>query len=164
MQELNLDDIYDVWYTSFWQTLPGYVILIILCMTIVIGVYLIVRLVNHYRIGTSKDKALRHLRELSKQITNKKVEVDKGYQMLTDVTKRYVQWRYSMPQGMTDYELIAWLEDADTSYGHKQNIERIIIDAQVIKFGRVVASKKHVLNDIETVASFIEYAGDRANN
>ncbi len=161
MQEFVLDDVYDVWFTSFWQTLPGYAILSILALLIIFVGYLVARAVYIYRTGTSKDKALRSLRALSESVEKGQVELGKVYQELTDIVKSYAQWRYAMPRGMTDYELVTWLQDVGCAKDQRQEIERIITDAQAVKFGCLDAPKRQVLANIDIAASFIEVAGER---
>lgn len=161
MEELVLNEVYDVWYTSFWQTLPGYGILTILGISIPLLGYGIYRLVAAYRIGTSKDKALRCLKALAERVRNGTNDIRGVYQELTDILKGFAQWRYVIPQGTTDYELMSLLKKAGCSSIHCQGVERIMIDAQGVKFGQVLAPKGQVLKDIEAVAAFIEDAGDR---
>lgn len=161
MDEIVLNEVYDVWFTSFWQTLPGYAILIILGLIVFCLIYAITRAVQVYRRGTSKDAALRNLRSLSLRVSKGQVELRKVYQELTDIVKSYAQWRYTLPRGMTDYELITWLKDVGCVEEQRQHIERIVSDAQAVKFGRFDAPKEQVLTDISLATSFVEVAGER---
>ncbi len=160
MEEITLNEVYGIWHTSFWQTLPGYAILSTLALIVFCLGYLIVRSVLRYRRGTTKDEALRNLRVLAGQVSKGQVELRKVYQELTDIVKSYAQWRYAMPQGMTDYELITWLKEVGCEDTLRKSIEHIIADAQAVKFGRFDAPKEQVLKDIAQTTSFIEVAGE----
>jgi hypothetical protein len=161
MEELILPDVYDVWFTSFWQTLPGYGTLCILALGVFCLGYVIIRTIRIYRRGTSKDEALRKLRALAGRASKGHLELRKVYQELTDIVKSYAQWRYSLPRGMTDYELVSGLQEVGCQDAVRATIERIIIDAQAVKFGQLDAPKEQVLHDIALTTSFIEVAGER---
>ena len=164
MQELFLNEVYGVWYTSFWQTLPGYAILIMLGITIPLLGFVIYKMVRAYQEGTSKDKALRCLKALSSKVRTGTADMRGVYQELTDIIKGYAQWRYLIPSGTTDYELVSLLKNVGCSPQHCAGIERIMVDVQGVKFGRVMTPKEQVLKDITTVTSFVEVAGDRPKN
>jgi hypothetical protein len=160
MEELSLNEVYGVWYTSFWQTLPGYAILTIIALTVCCLTYLIVRAVNVYRRGTSKDEALCNLRILQDRVSKGQIDLRKVYQELTNIVKSYSQWRYAMPRGMTDYELIVWLNKVECQGALRGDIERIMSDAQAVKFGQFNAPKERILHDIAMTISYIEVAGE----
>jgi len=161
MQELALNEVYEVWYTSFWQTLPGYAILTILGISIPLLGYLVFRMVRAYQEGTSKDRALRNLQSLTKKVQTGTGDMRGVYQELTDIIKGFAQWRYLLPHGTTDYELVSLLKEVGCTKSHRTGIERIMVDAQGVKFGGVMTPKEQVVKDITTVTSFIEVAGDR---
>ena len=161
MQQLNLEEVYDVWYTSFWQTLPGYAILVILGISIPLLGYVIYKLVRAYQEGTSKDRALRSLQSLARQVQTGTADMCSVYQELTAIIKGFAQWRYFVPQGTTDYELVILLKAVGCTQQHRKGIERIMIDAQGVKFGQVMTLKEQIIKDIGTVTTFVEVAGDR---
>lgn len=163
MEELVLNEVYDVWYTSFFQTLPGYAILTILAFIVFSVGYLMVRALQIYRKGTSKDAALRSLQALSARVSQGPVELRKVYRELTDIMKSYSQWRYALPRGMTDYEVVSQLKEVGCQDDMRKEIERIISDAQAVKFGRLDAPKEQVLSDIAAVTAFIRVAGEPTN-
>ena len=164
MQELSLDEVYGVWYTSFWQTLPGYVILTIIGISIPLLGFAIYRMVRAYQEGTTKDKAIRLLKDLSSKVSQGTTDMRGVYQELTDIIKSYAQWRYLIPRGTTDYELVSLLESVGCSNEQCGRIERIMVDVQGVKFGRLLTLKDQVLKDITTVTLFVEEAGDRPKN
>ena len=161
MEELKLEEVYDVVYTSFWQTLPGYGILIILGIFVGIAGYFIFQAVQNYRNGTDKDTALRILRSLAAKVEKGSLEHQKIYQELTTCIKRYAQWRYDIQRGVTDYELVSSLTRIPLQESQIKKIDRIISDSQAIKFGRHSASKEQLLTDIADAQEFITVAGDR---
>ena len=164
MQELALNEVYGVWSTSFWQTLPGYAILTILGISIPLLGFAIYRMVRAYQEGTSKDKALRGLKVLADKVQTGTHDMRGVYHELTDIIKGFAQWRYLIPYGTTDYELVFLLEKVGCVMSHRAGIERILVDAQGAKFGHVLTPKRQVLDDITTVTSFVEVAGDRPKN
>ncbi len=161
MEELVLNEVYGVWPTSFWQTLPGYAILTILGISVPLLGVIIFKAIRAYQEGTSKDKALRSLAALSKKVQDGTSDMRMVYQELTDIIKGFAHWRYVIPYGTTDYELLSLLKQVDCTAQQRSGIERIMVDAQGVKFGKALAPKEQVLNDITTVVSFVEAAGDR---
>ena len=140
MEQLILDDVYDVYFTSFWQTWLGCAILILLVSVFLMMLY---GLIRYYRRGSRKDQVLKALRALEGESDSKKV-----YRELIGVIKWYAQWRFGVPKGATDYELTQLLTD--------EKIQKIIIDAQAVKFGHAVVLKEVMQKDIVTSITFIE--------
>jgi len=161
MEELQLEEVYDVAYTSFWQTLPGYAILIILGIFVGISGYFLFCLFQKYRKGTDKDTALKMLRSLHLKVEKGHREPQKVYQEMTSCIKKYTQWRYDIHQGVTDYELVNLLQKIHVHESQLKKIDRIISDAQAVKFGRHNALKEQLLNDIADAIDFITVSGDR---
>lgn len=157
MQELVLDDVYDIIFTSFWQTIPGYGILIFLTvvlLSVLVGsYYLIVR----YRQGTVKDQILVQLSRLVRECTE--YNGVQTYQELTTLLKRYAHWRFDVSKGVTDYELVY---DLAVNQEQKELLKRVVSDAQAIKFGAKKSSVKQLVADIQAVRMFIEQCGDKA--
>ncbi len=160
MQELVLDDVYDVWYTSFWQTSLGYAILIGLAVAAIIFAYVLTKIIIGYMQGTTKDRALRALNLLAERVKRNHVDSRKVYQELTDTIKSYTRWRYGIPRGVTDYELTALLADAGCEKEHQEHMQRIVADAQAVKFGRIDALRQQVQKDIADVVLFIQETGE----
>ncbi len=159
-QELVLDDVYDVWFTPFWQTPVGYGILIVLVFALLALLYVIFKLLGARR-GSTKEQSLRSLRALAEKYKKGSIETKKVYQELTGTIKLYTQWRYDLPRGMTDYELTALLANVDCEKKRQDDVRRIVTDAQMIKFGRVEALKSQVQHDIAAVVTFIEQTAHR---
>lgn len=152
---LQLDDVYDVWLTPFWQTPVGYAILIGLALGGILLVYGLVAVLKARR-GSTKERSLRALRALSEKVKKNQLDAKKVYQELTGIIKSYAQWRYGLPRGMTDYELTTLLEGVNCDKKHQDEVRRIIADAQTAKFGRLEVLKSHVCNDIAAIISFVE--------
>ncbi len=163
MQELILDDVYgvDVAFTSFWQTSLGYVTLVGICLAVLGLLYGIIRGYRSYRKGTTKDQAVRKLQSLAQKVKNNSIDSKKVYQELTGTIKSYLQWRYDMPRGATDYELTALLGATESDQAARKEVQRIIADAQVIKFGRMVTLREQVLKDITDSIAFVELTGKK---
>src|SRR5262245_61969268 len=109
--ELVLDDVYDVWLTSFWQTPLGYALIGLFILMALAFLYLLFRLIQARR-GTIKEQSLRALRTLAEKSKKGSIETKKVYQELTGTIKVYARWRYGLPRGMTDYELTSLLLEA----------------------------------------------------
>ena len=159
--ELQLDDVYDVWLTPFWQTPVGYAILIGVALSGLLMVYAIVSAIKARR-GSTKERSLRALRALSEKVKKNQLDARRVYQELTGIIKSYAQWRYGLPRGMTDYELTTLLEAVNCDKKHQDEMRRIIADAQTVKFGRLEVLKSHVYNDIGVVISFVEVTAKSA--
>ena len=154
-QEIALDDVYDVWLTSFWQTPVGYAVLALLLLTLLGSAYALYAWLQARR-GSTKERSLRALKSLALKWKNNQVDAKKAYEELTRVVKSYAQWRFGMPRGMTDYEFTSLLAGVSCDKKHCENLEKIIADAQSVKFGQSDVLKSHVQQDIEAVISFIE--------
>lgn len=153
-QELILDDIYDVWYTSFWQTPVGYGILfLLLCASVSMIIISIFWL--RARRGSYKEQALRNLRQLYTK-AQKGGESKKIYQELTRIIKVYTQCHYGLPRGLTDYELTAMLDSLGCDKQQQDDLRRIFMDAQMVKFGAAVTARVHLEKDIGSAISFIQ--------
>lgn len=150
---LVLDEVYDVWFTPFWQTHLGYAILVGLGICLLLAFYGIMRFIRARR-ESCNVRSIRRLHALAEKVKKGPIEARKVYQEMTDTIKTYTCWRYGLPRGITDYELTSLL--ADKVEGHQDMLGRIIADAQMAKFGRVETLKAQVQNDIDSVISFIE--------
>ena len=159
MQEVLLDDVYDIWYTPFWQTWVGYAILLALLLGGFLLLYWLIKTVYFQRWGFTKERALRRLQALRKKVEHKNIDSKKVYQELTDAMKSYAQSRCEMPHGMTDFEFTSWLVDAGYTKEHRNDIVRIMSDAQAVKYGFARTLKKQVQKDIKVTISFIEVTG-----
>lgn len=152
MQEIVLDEVYDVWFTSFWQTPVGYGILVLI---VLLGIAVLTGMVYGimlYKRGSTKDQALRSLRSLARSNQEEK----KVYGALTSVIKHYAQWRYGMPRGMTDYELTTLLVDYGCDLQQRKDMQRIFLQAQAVKFGHAQVLKETIQQDIVDSITFIE--------
>jgi hypothetical protein len=154
-QELVLNDVYDVWLTSFWHTPLGYALIGFSILTALALLYLFFRLIQARR-GTTKEQSLRALRALAEKSKKGSIETKKVYQELTGAIKLYSQWRYGLPRGMTDYELTSLLAEAGCEKMQQAHVCRIMTEAQIVKFGRIEALRSQVQQDIATVITFIE--------
>ncbi len=159
MKEVLLDDVYDIWYTSFWQTWVGYAILLALLLGGILLLCGLIKTLYFQRWGSTKERALRRLKGLSKKVEHKSIASKKVYQELTDTMKSYAQSQYEMPHGMTDFEFTSWLAGVGCTKEHCNDITRIVSDAQAVKFGFARILKKQVQKDIKVLISFIEETG-----
>ena len=161
MDQLVLDEVYDIVDTSFWRTLPGYGVLFLGVILLGLASYGILRVVKNYWRGTSKDRALKNLRKLSAQVESGQSELKAVYQRLTMIAKGFTQWRYGMPRGATDYEFITYLNSTENPLKSRKEVERVFSEAQVVKFGQLEVPKEQVLRDIEAVRFYIEQSGNQ---
>lgn len=154
-QEIILDEVYDVWYTSFWQTPLGYVILIVLALCGCLIGYALYRLIQRHR-GSNKEQALRQLKLLTEKVKKGQIDAKKAYQELTGVTKSYARWRFGLPNGLTDYELITLLAATDCTKEQLSKVKQVLEDAQSVKFGPVGIVQLQTEQDITAMSSFVE--------
>lgn len=152
--ELHLDDVYDIWYTSFWQTPLGYGILILLSLIACLIIFGIVWLIKRYK-ESPKERSIRQLRALAEQAKKGKPQ-KKIYQELTHIMKTYLQSMYDLPQGITDNEVLPLLVAQGYEKEHIHTVQNIFEAAQQIKFGVENESGTRVEQDIAVMRLFIE--------
>lgn len=80
MQELMLDDVYgvEVAFTSFWRTPLGYATLVGICLAALALLYGSIRWYKNYRIGTTKDQAIRKLKSLLQKARTHSIDSKKS--------------------------------------------------------------------------------------
>jgi hypothetical protein len=161
MQELQLEEVYGIRYTSFWRTPIGTASLIGTFLLALLLLYVLMRAIQIYRLGSKKDQALRMLRVLNQKLERNQLTTSRAYQELTTILKGYARWRYDMPRGVTDYELTTWLTHAGCEKGQCSGVERVMADAQAIKFGAATAPKKQAQEDVLLIISFVEAVGEK---
>lgn len=161
MQELQLEEVYGIWYTSFWRTPVGMASLIGLFLLALLLLYVLMKAIQVYRLGSTKDQALRMLRALNQKIERNQLTTTRAYQELTTILKGYARWRFEMPRGVTDYELTTWLAHAGCEKEQCSGVGRVMADAQAIKFGAATTLKKQAQEDVLLIISFVEAAGEK---
>ncbi|MBA2306799.1 DUF4381 family protein [Candidatus Dependentiae bacterium] len=151
---VELDDVYDVWVTSFWQTFAGKISIVAGIIVTALVCYGLFKLIKQYRKQSIKDRALKGLRALRQRVEKNNQDPKKVYQGLTTLIKMYAQGRFGLVPGLSDYELMTALS---TKQGGKdeESLRRIMEQAQVIKFGLAAAQRTQMKEDIDTVINFI---------
>jgi hypothetical protein len=161
MEELVLDEVYDIWPSSFWNTLPGYALITTAIIAAMLLVYGLIKLIHYYRQTSTKERALASLKKLGEKVQKGSVDAHKAYHELTNIIKGFTHWRYGLPRGMTDYELSFLLTQQTLDKGHQEIIERIVVDAQAVKFGKLDVLKQQIQKDISDSIAFVEIAGNK---
>jgi hypothetical protein len=152
---VELDDVYDVWTTSFWQTFIGKITIVAGIVGAILLCYGIYKLIKKYRVQSTKERALQGLRMLKQRVEKADQDSKKVYQLLTEHIKTYTQWRFHLAKGLSDYELMSALSNHELSAHNQEELRRIMSQAQAIKFGLAVAQRAQMKHDIDTVISFI---------
>ena len=152
---IELDDVYEVWTTSLWQTQVGKLLILASIMGALGLCYALFKLIKYYRIQSTKDRALYGLRALKQKIERTEEDPRHVYQRLTDIIKMYAQWRFGLAHGLSDYELMTALGSFQKDLKKEEGLQRIMGQAQVIKFGLAGAQRAQMKEDIETVIAFI---------
>lgn len=155
IQDLVLDDVYDIWYTSFWQTPLGYAILIFLALVLFLSAWGVYKLIENYRAST-KERTLRQLRALAEKVRQGRYQPKRVYQQLTDAVKSYITWHYSLPRGTTDSEVIIMLKSTTSTPERQEQVKKVFDDAQRIKFGPTEDLQTQAEADIASMISFVE--------
>ncbi len=152
---VELDDVYNVWITSFWQTFLGKISIIMSIVCTALLCYALFKLITYYRKQSTKDRVLNGLRTLKQKVEKNDQDPRKVYQGLTDSIKIYAQWRFGVAQGLSDYELMTALSAQKEDAKSEEELRRILGQAQVIKFGLAAAQRTQMKDDIDTVITFI---------
>ncbi|MBA3752159.1 hypothetical protein H0X06_05220 [Candidatus Dependentiae bacterium] len=156
--QVVLDDVYDVWLTPFWQTFAGKSVLVLFFISAILISYGVWRLIVYYRTRSAQDQALYALQSLKLKVEKSEPDPKKIYQSLTDIIKAYAQWRYGIPRGSSDYELMVALNAYENDLKVEEDLRRIMSQAQIVKFGLAVAQKAQMREDIDRIISFIKKA------
>jgi hypothetical protein len=157
MQEIVLDEVYGVRYTSFWNTFYGYMLIaaVILFTALIIAgaIFAVLR----YRRESTAERTIRNLKRLAERLERGALDNRKIYQELTRLIKNYSQWQFQLPRGITDYELTTMLcQISSLEEERRAPIERIISDAQAVKFGGIDLLKRQVQRDIADSIMFVK--------
>jgi len=134
MQQLQMYDIYDVWYQPFWQQtwflVTGIVVVLVLMSAIGYWLY------NKQKaeiVLTADEQALVRLYHLQSSTTDSQKQF---YSRLTSTLKQYLQERYQLLlSGTTDDEMLTLLKkNKDIPQEVETKIDAILQDVVLIKF------------------------------
>ena len=166
MQQLPLlDDVYDIWYTPWWQMPLGYgTIIIVSSIIIILSAYRVKNWYNRFLLQPER-QAIKQLSCLYKEISEKNKNAQVVYPVVTTVLKKYIAKRYQLTtQGATDSECIMILENISEQVNKNTYVDKEIIElfsqlmnnAQKVKFGYYEISSKQVQDDITNALLFVE--------
>lgn len=153
---VELDDVYDIWVTSFWETFAGKMSIVASIVGSIFVCYGLFKLIRYYRKQSTKDRVLHTLYLLKQKIEKSNQDPKKVYQGLTDSIKMYAQWRFGVAHGLSDYELMTVLSAQEKGVKSEEGLRRILGQAQAIKFGLAAAQRTQMKEDIDTVITFIK--------
>lgn len=153
--QVELDEVYGVIVTSFWQTVLGKIVVLVGVVGALFLLYALFKWIKRYRALSTKERALHTLKALKHKVEKSDQDPKKVYLALTDTIKMYAQWRFGIERGLSDYELMAALNSQGQTSSLEESLRRIMSQAQVVKFGLVPAQRTQMKEDIDTVMGFI---------
>ncbi len=154
-QTLELLDIYDVYYEPWWlNEWLWYGIYATVGIVVCVLVYFLIRKLMPQKKLSYWEQALIQIERLGNDLDNPKL----FYGQLTDILKRYLQERYTLPLvGKTDTELLAVLEH-DNAVPHMlfQDIKTIFDGVVYVKFAHHSAAVEQMRHAQRTAAKIIK--------
>lgn len=156
MQNLQMYDIYDVWYQPFWQQtwflVSGIIVVLLLIGVVSYWFY------NRQKSGiviTADEQALSSLYHLQKH----KMDSSKQfYTGLTRTLKRYLQERYKLfLSGTTDDEMRVFLKkEKKVPQEVESKVDTILQDVVLIKFADQKAAKEQMEKVLKESIALVE--------
>lgn len=157
--ENNIDfyDIYDFYYTPFWETAWFKLIIIVFALALIgIGIYLFIK--RKKRALAPWEIALQELEKLSLDNCRSSDEYKKFYFGLSHIFKSYLNKRFAWnTEDKTDDELISWLEQQNLAPEMLEMLKKMSSGALWIKYANVTALKSQAQEDLKTVTLIIEH-------
>lgn len=156
-QNIELIDIYDVWYQPWWKTTWSYVTFsMIVCLILVIVLYYLLKSGWFGKTLSFDQQALKDLNKLANQTYNSEKQIRTAYFQLTLIFKTYLTHRYQQPLlDKTDIEII-YLMQALLPETQFFVLEEFLKRASQIKFSHELAVPAMLYDDIQFVQKFIE--------
>ena len=143
-------DIYGGWHIPFWQTKS-----FLLCVGVVTIIFialiawLIVKKIRSHTRVPAWAIALEKLKVLGDQACSSKEEGKQAYFNLTDILKKYISARYSIPiTSKTDEELILFLDKQEIPQKVKDIMQQIGEGCLLIKFADQQAMQEQIDKDV----------------
>jgi hypothetical protein len=162
--ELILNEIYDIWYTPWWQISYGYGIILVLGLVGLIFCGVCVYWFKK-RSLTPQQKAIKELRALTLRAITDHKSIQQIYAEMTASLKKYIAARYrSSLHGSTDYECIILLKKLLGQDSLIVPIENLMRTAQEVKFARTMVLVKQIKEDIAGAMLFIERTSVQEQN
>lgn len=134
MQQIKVYELYNVWYTPWWQT--GYAKAAVICMCLLIVFMISWFLLKWLRARKTVpywQQALARCAQLRN--ASNSLELPLVYVHLTSLLKKYLETRYKEPfTNLTDLELNNALEKLPLTQEQKKNIQELLTYAVPAKF------------------------------
>lgn len=148
-QNIELIDIYDVWYQPWWKTTCSYVTFsMIVCLILVIVLYYLLKSGWFGKTLSFDQQALKDLNKLANQTYNSEKQIRTAYFQLTLIFKTYLTHRYQQPLlDKTDIEII-YLMQALLPETQFFVLEEFLKRASQIKFSHELAVPAMLYDDI----------------
>jgi len=155
---IDFHDIYDFYYTPWYQTTWFYVLVGITGLALIAGI--IVYIVRRRKQAVPPWQwAWQELKKLSLDNCRTPEDYKKFYFHLTSIVKTYLHKRFDwQTEDKTDEELITWLEKKHFDQHLITMLSKLSQDAVWIKYANVAAlkSQAEAEADIKTVQTLIE--------
>lgn len=158
MNQLNLDDVYGIWKTSFWQTLPGYaiILLIVILIFLVIG-FLYKKIFLSKKNILPENLAKNELNILLNKNFDNYDNKKNAYLKLSQILRKYIQDKYNINKlGMTDLEFLSEIENIKYNLDLKSVVDNIVCNAQMVKFAHAEIYFVDIKKDIYNAIKFID--------
>lgn len=153
LNELVLPEVYDIWPSSFWQTGPGYAILSIVSIGVLVVFGL---LIYRLRKRSPTARILLRLQRLLQEQYKTEHDYQKVYCELSCALKEYLMLLHTdIPTGVTDYELINEIEKKGYEKAMKTALIAVIQHAQEVKFAHALCTQSQIKSDINHTILFI---------
>lgn len=156
-QNIQLIDVYDVWYQPWWKTTWWYVSCsMIMCLILLFVLYYLLKSGWFGRALSFDQQALKNLNQLANQSYSSEKQIRAAYFQLTLIFKTYLEQRYAQPLlDKTDIEIV-YLMQAILPETQFFVLEEFLKRASQIKFSHELAVPAMLYDDIQFVQKFIE--------
>ena len=155
MNDIELYDLYDVWYQPWWHhwaARAAGILLLVLCIAVILWV--IFRRVIRPKVEPFWQIALAQCAALKHQMPDLPLPVI--YVRMTNILKTYIATRYARTvSSATDHELTQLLDELAICQEQKSKMQELLVQAVPAKFAHTERDMQAVTRDIADLEHFI---------
>lgn len=134
MQDIELYDLYDVWYHPWWQSSTfKFVVLLVVLLLFAYLVWVFMRWLKRTQPMPYDQKILMQCQQLKKD--SAMLEISFLYAQLTALLKEYLAKRYNTHlKSLTDQELLAYVGELGMQESHIALVQKLLLYSVPAKF------------------------------
>lgn len=158
-QKLELEEVYDIWTEPFYKTGVGRFLIFVIVLLFCFVIFFIFKKFFKKKEIPFWLKLRNELKKLIDLYQKNKSSVEKTYEQLTKIIKKYFHLKYGFPTGLTDAELIENFNNINLDDELKVKVISVLERAELIKFSNYIEST-YIEKDLQDTLLLIEKTTD----